>query len=100
MTYFFRCCSGNLPDNVTLSHSAKFVPGDPFSPYVEDLSLNGSYGNSTRACFIYLINSKHCGIELKHLYDQSYCILGNFLIYNLLNYLSSHAKYSGDKYFN
>ena len=30
-----------LPENVSLSHSVKFVPGDPLSPYV------ASYGNKT-----------------------------------------------------
>ena len=33
---------GNLPDNISLSHSAKFVPGDPLSPYVASYKTSPS----------------------------------------------------------
>jgi hypothetical protein len=31
---------GTLPRNVSLSHSVKFVPGDPMSPYIVSSSAN------------------------------------------------------------
>ena len=43
--YFCAFNSGNLPEDVTLSHSVKYVPGDPSSPYVENLSSDKSHGN-------------------------------------------------------
>ena len=39
------CNLGNLPEDVILSYSVKYVPGDPTSPYVEDPSSKQSMGN-------------------------------------------------------
>ena len=35
---------GNLPTDVTLTHSVKYFPGDPASPYIDDISSNHSKG--------------------------------------------------------